>query len=156
MGGFAAATLAVVFGIGATGVSTGGPSVHEQQLLSQAVPIATNNVHTTLVTSPVLAPGNYLVNLIIDINSDQPGATLLCGDGTTTSLDSANGNYGILDNQGTTAAVGGTCEVTSTITITQPNDHVIGWATVYTGSGGATAGGWSMNETRLGTLTVTH
>ena len=156
MTGVAVAALSAVTGFGVAEASTAGPTVHEQQLLNQSVAIAANNVHTTLVTSPVLRPGNYLVNLIIDVGGNQPGATVLCGDGTTTSFDSVYGNYGVLDNEGTTAAVGGTCEVTSTVTITQANDHVIAWATVYSGPGGATAGGWSMNETSIGNLTVTH
>jgi hypothetical protein len=157
--GVATAALASVSILGAAGMAgalTTGPAVYEQQDLNQSVPITVGNVHTTVVKSPVLKPGNYLVNLIIDVGNDQTGATVLCGDATTTNFDVVDGNYGVLDNQGTTAPVSGTCEVTSTVQITQASDHVIGWATVYSGPGGATAQGWSMNETAIGTLNVKH
>jgi hypothetical protein len=154
--GVAAATLSALSGIGVAEATTTGPNVHEQQNLNQNVAISSGNVHTTVVTSPVLKPGTYLVNLIMDVGNNQPGADVLCGDATPTSLDAVYGNYGILDNEGTTAPAGGTCEVTSTVTITQANDHVIGWATVYSGPGGAFAGGWSMNETATGNLVITH
>jgi hypothetical protein len=156
MGGFAAATLAAVVGIGASRGTSAGPSAHEQQLLSQAVPIAANNVHTTLVKSPVLPRGNFVVDLIIDVDNVRPGADVLCGDATTGTADVVDGNYGVLDNQGTSASVSGTCEVSGTVQIKEAHDHIIGWATVYSGPGGATAGGWSENETRVGNLIVTH
>ena len=69
-GAAATAAAIAVTGIGvasaATGApaaitATGRPTVHEQQAINQNVAIATGNVHTTLTTSPVLAPGNYLV-----------------------------------------------------------------------------------------------
>jgi hypothetical protein len=154
--GVAGLSLSALTGMGVAEATTTGPNVHEQQNLNQNVAIATGNVHTIVVTSPVLKPGDYLVNLMMDIGNNQPGSDFLCGDATTTSLDAVYGNYGILDNEGTTAPAAGTCEVTSTVTITQANDHVIGWATVYSGPGGAVAGGWSMNETNIGNLTVTH
>jgi hypothetical protein len=132
-----------------------GPTVHEQQDVSQSVPIATNNVHTTVVTSPVLAPRNYLVNLAIGIDNIPPGAVVLCGLTTSTNSDAVYNNYGEVENAGT-SAISGNCAVTGTVTINNPSDHIIAWATVYSGPGGATAGSWSMNEQPVGTVIVTH
>jgi hypothetical protein len=99
----AAVTAAViaVTGIGVAGAATGGPAaviatgrptVHEQQAINQNVAVATGNVHTTLTTSPVLASGNYLVDLTISFNNLTPGAQVLCGTGTTASTDVGAGN----------------------------------------------------------------
>ena len=132
-----------------------GPTVHEQQDLSQSVSLATNNVHTTLVTSPVLAQHNYLVNLAVGINSIPPGAVVLCGLTTSTSTDAVYSNYGQVENEGTSAS-SGNCAVTGTVTINNASDHIIAWATVYSGPGGATAGNWSMNEQPVGTVVITH
>jgi hypothetical protein len=139
----------------AAAVLSGGPTLHEQQDLSQNVTIATNNVHTILVTSPVLAQHNYLVNLAIGINNIPPGAVVLCGETTSTNTDAVYSNYGQVENEGTTAS-SGNCAVTGTVTINNSNDHIIAWATVYSGPGGATAGNWSMNELPVGSAVITH
>ena len=56
----------------ATTVLSGGPTVHEQQALSQAIPIAVDNVHTTITTTPGPAAHNYLVNLSIGVGNLAP------------------------------------------------------------------------------------
>ncbi len=155
MAALGATTIPATASAGPDGVLSGGPTLHEQQDLSQNVTIATNNVHTTLVTSPVLAQHNYLVNLAIGINNIPPGAVALCGETTTTNTDAVYSNYGQVENEGTTAS-SGNCAVTGVVTINNPNDHIIAWATVYSGPGGATAGNWSMNELPVGSTVITH
>jgi hypothetical protein len=135
---------------------SGGPTVHEQQALSQAIPIAAGNVHTTITTTPGLAAHNYLVNLAIGVGNIAPGAKVLCGFGPTGPGDTGTSNYGEVDNFGTTAATGGNCVATGTVTLTTSNDHIFAWATVYSGPGGATVGDYSMNEQPVGTVVITH
>jgi hypothetical protein len=135
---------------------SGGPTVHEQQALSQAIPIAAGNVHTTITTSPGLPAHNYVVNLAMGIDTLAPGAKVLCGFGPSGSGDTGTSNYGEVDNFGTTAATGGNCVATGTVTLTSANDHIFAWATVYSGSGGATVGDYSMNEQPVGTVVLSH
>jgi hypothetical protein len=137
-------------------VLSGGPTVHEQQALSQAIPIAANNVHTTITTTPSLAAHNYLVNLAIGVDNIAPGAKVLCGFGPTGPGDTGTSNYGEINNQGTTAATSGNCVATGVVTLTTSNDHIIAWATVYSGPGGATVGDYSMNELPVGTVILSH
>ena len=132
-----------------------GPTIHEQQQLNQNIAIATGNVHTTAISSPVLAAHNYLVNLAIGVYNITPGSVVLCGLTTSTNGDVVTGNYGQIENEGTTAS-SGNCAVTGTVTLNNPNDHIIAWATVYTGPGGATIGDTSMNEQPVGTVVITH
>jgi hypothetical protein len=162
--GAATAAVMAVTGIGVASAATGGPAaisatgrptVHEQQAINQNVAIATGNVHTTLTTSPVLAPGNYLVDLTISFNNLTPGAQVLCGTSTTASTDVDAGNYGDVQNEGTVAATG-SCSVISAVTINNANDHIVAWATVYQGPGGPAAYSWSMSELPVGTLVITH
>jgi hypothetical protein len=42
--------------------SSGRPTVHDRQALSQGIPIAVGNVHTTVTATPGPATSNYLVN----------------------------------------------------------------------------------------------
>jgi hypothetical protein len=91
----------------------------------------------------------------MSIDNIPPGALVLCGEATTAQTDVAMGNYGVVANEGS-AAESGNCVVTSTIQIKNPSDHVTAWATVYTGSGGATVGSWSMNELPVGQVIVSH
>ena len=42
--------------------SSGPPTVHGRQALSQGIPTAIGNVHTTVAATPGLATSNYLVN----------------------------------------------------------------------------------------------
>jgi len=128
--------------------------VHEQQAINQNVAIATGNVHTTLTTSPVLAPGNYLVDLTISFNNLTPGAQVLCGTTTTASTDVDAGNYGDVQNEGTVATTG-SCSVISAVTINNANDHIVAWATVFQGPGGPAAYSWSMSELPVGNLVIT-
>ena len=139
----------------AAGFASTGPVVHEQQDLSQNVTIATGNVHTTLVSSPVLAEHSYLVNLAVGVNNIPAGAVVLCGLTTSTSGDIVTGNYGQVQNEASTAS-SGNCAVTGTVTIKNLNDQITAWATTYTGPGGAAAGDWSMNEFPAGSVVITH
>ena len=132
-----------------------GPTIHEQWHLNQNIAIATGNVQTTAISSPVLAARNYLVNLAIGVFNITPGSQVLCGLTTSTSGDVINVNYGQIENEGTTAS-SGNCAVTGTVKLNNPNDHIIAWATVYTGPGGATIGDTSMNEQPAGTVVITH
>jgi hypothetical protein len=153
--------LGSLAGFGAAGAATAGPTVttrptvHEQQALNQNIPIATGNVHTTAITSPVLAEGNYLVNMAMGVYNLPAGAVVLCGVTTSTNGDVATGNYGQLENEGTTSS-SGNCVVTGTIKINNPNDQIIAWVTVYTGPGGPEIGDTSMNELPVGTVVLTH
>ena len=132
-----------------------GPTIHEQWHLNQNIAIAIANVHTTTISSPVLAARNYLVNLAIGVFNITPGSQVLCGLTTSTSGDVINVNYGQIENEGATAS-SGNCAVTGTVTLNNPNDHIIAWATVYAGPGGATVGDTSMNEQPAGTVVITH
>ena len=134
-------------------VTAGGPTSYVQAAINQNVAIGTGNTHTILATSPVLPLGHYLVDLTISFNNLTPGAQVLCGTGTTASTDVATGNYGDVQNEGTTATTG-SCSVISAVTINNSNDHVNAWATVYQGPGGPAAYSWSESELHVGTLVV--
>jgi hypothetical protein len=129
------------------------PRAHVQAAINQNVAIGTGNVHTILATSPVLPRGNYLVDLTISFNNLTPGAQVLCGTNTTTNTDVDTGNYGDVENGGSTATTG-SCSVISAITIKNANDRVQAWATVYQGPGGPAAYSWSMSELRVGDLII--
>lgn len=129
------------------------PGTDVQAAINQNVAIGTGNVHTTLATSPVLAPGNYLVDLTISFNNLTPGAQVLCGTNSTASTDVATGNYGDAENEASTATIG-SCSVISAYTIKNANDHVQAWATVYQGPGGPAAFSWSMSELHVGKLVM--
>ena len=129
------------------------PGTHIQAAINQNVAIGTGNVHTVLATSPVLSPGNYLVDLTISFNNLTQGAQVLCGTGTTASTDVDTGNYGDVENEASTATTG-SCSVISAVTINNSNDHVNAWATVFQGPGGPAAYSWSVSELRVGSLVV--
>ena len=133
--------------------ATGLPGAHVQAAINQNVAIAAGNVHTILASSPVLAPGNYLVDLTISFNNLVPGAQVLCGTGTTAGTDTDTGNYGDVENQASTATTG-SCSVISAITIRNASDQVQAWATVFQGPGGPAAYSWTMSELHVGNLTV--
>jgi hypothetical protein len=134
--------------------TTSKPTVYEQSAINQNVAIATGNVHTTVTSSPVLPKGNYLVNSVISFNNLTAGSQVLCGWTTSTSSDALYGNYGDAENQDATASTG-SCTVTGIATINNTSDHLILWATVYSGPAGPAAYSWSMNETAAGTVHVT-
>jgi hypothetical protein len=138
----------------ATAVLT-GPTIHEQQALNQNIAIATNGAKTTAISSPVLAAHSYLVNLAIGVDNIAPGSVVLCGLTTSTTGDVVTGNYGQIENESSTAS-SGNCAVTGTVTLNNPSDHILAWASVYTGPGGATIGDTSMNEQPVGTVVITH
>jgi hypothetical protein len=129
------------------------PATHVQAAINQNVAIGTGNVHTILATSPVLAPGNYLVDLTISFNNLTPGAQVLCGTNSTAHTDLVTGNYGDVENEASTATTG-SCSVISAYTIRNANDHMQAWATVYQGPGGPAAYSWSMSELHVGRLVV--
>jgi hypothetical protein len=133
--------------------AAGQPTIYEQQAVNQDLAIATGNVHTTVSASPVLAKGDYLVNLAMSVDSIPPGAVVLCGFATTTASDVGDGNYGLIRNGGT-AASGGTCDATGTMKINDANDRIITWATVIVGPAGAGVGSWSANDTPVGKIVL--
>jgi len=154
----AGALIASLSGLGVAGaatrvLSTTGPKVYEQAAYNQNVAITAGNVHTTVATSPVLPEGHYLVNSVISFNNLTAGSQVLCGWTTSASTDALYGNYGDAENQDP-AADTGSCTVTGVAEINNPNDHLILWATVYSGAAGPTAYSWSMNETAAGNVTV--
>ncbi len=132
-----------------------GPTIHEQQQLNQNIAVATGNVHTAAISSPVLAARSYLVNAAIGVYNITPGSVVLCGLTTSTNGDIVTVNYGQIENEGTTAS-SGNCAVTGTVTLNNPNDKISAWVTVYTGPAGATIGDTSMNEQPVGTVDITH
>jgi hypothetical protein len=146
-------------GFGVAGAATREPAavakprVYEQSAINQNVAIAAGNVHTTVASSPVLPEGNYLVNSVISFNNLTAGSQVLCGWTTSASTDALYGNYGDAENQDATASTG-SCTVTGIAKINNTSDHLILWATVYSGPAGPTAYSWSMNETAIGTVTV--
>jgi hypothetical protein len=89
------------------------------------------------------------------VSNIAPGSVVLCGLTTSTSGDIVTSNYGQIENEATTAS-SGNCAVTGTVTLNSPSDHIISWATVYTGPGGATIGDTSMNEQPVGAVAITH
>jgi hypothetical protein len=136
--------------------TTTGPTVYEQAAYNQDVAIAAGNVHTTVSTSPVLPKGSYQVNSVISFNNLTAGSQVLCGWTTTPGLpngDALYGNYGDAENQDATASTG-SCTVTGTATINNTSDHLMLWATVYSGPAGPAAYSWSMNETPVSKVVV--
>ena len=82
VGGVAGAgvRLATLTGFGTAGAatraavsSTQGPTVHEQAAYNQNVAVATNNVHTIVSSSPVLAEGAYHLMLCATVYSGPAG-----------------------------------------------------------------------------------
>lgn len=83
---------------------------------------------------------------------------MLCGLGISPNVacDALAHNYGQVDNAGSTAT-GGNCVTTGAVTLNAATgNQVLAWATVYSGPGGAIVGDLSMNELRVGTLTITR
>jgi hypothetical protein len=150
LSGFGAANAATR---GAAVSSTTGPTVYEQGAYNQGVAIAAGNVHTFVTSSPVLPVGHYLVNSVISFNNLTAGSQVLCGWSTPTSTDHLVGNYGDAQNEDVTANTG-SCTVTGIAEINSTNDHLMLWATVYSGPAGPSAYSWSMNETKVGRLVV--
>jgi hypothetical protein len=145
-GGASAATRTTVS-------ATQGATVREQQALSQNISIATNNVHTILSSSPVLPEGNYQVNSAVSFTNLPAGSIVLCGWTTSDPGDGLYANYGDVENQNVTAS-DGNCAVTGVAKINNLNDHLMLWATVYSGPAGPAATSWSINETRIGTAVI--
>jgi hypothetical protein len=154
VGGLAGAgvLLAAVTGLGTANAAT-GPTVYEQSAINQNVAIAANNVHTSVVSSPVLAEGTYEVNSVISFNNLTAGSQVLCGWTTSADGDALYGNYGDAENQAASASIG-SCTVTGIAEINNPNDKLILWATVYSGPAGPAAFSWSSNETPVANAIV--
>jgi hypothetical protein len=167
VGGLAAAA-ALIAGLAGSGAAsaasrptarpdtTSKPTVYEQAAYNQSLAVTAGNVHTSVTSSPVLPEGNYLVNSVISFNNLTAGSQVLCGWTTTPGLANADalyGNYGAAENQDTNPNIG-SCTVTGTATIKNTGDHLILWATVYSGPAGPVAFSWSMNETAVGKVTV--
>jgi hypothetical protein len=103
-------------------------------------------------SSPTLAAGSYTYTFVINVSDVSPGAVVLCGEAQSISAQ-VTGNYGVVDNSGGSAAIGGTCVQSGSITLTSPATMDF-WATVYSGSvGGAAVTKWSMTETKVPSVT---
>jgi hypothetical protein len=105
-------------------------------------------------STPTLAPGSYTYTFVINVSGVQPGAVVLCGEAQSVSAQ-VTGNYGVVDNSGGSAPIGGTCVQSGSITLTSPATMDF-WATVYSGSvGTAAVTKWSMTETKVPSVTFT-
>ena len=120
---------------------------------TENVAVADNNVHTIVISSPVLADGTYEVNSVIGFNNLTAGSVVLCGWTTSDNGDALYGNYGEAENEAATA-VNGSCTVTGVAEINGANDELKLWATVYSGPARPVANSWSMNETPVGSAVV--
>jgi hypothetical protein len=148
----AAVLLATLTGFGAANAAT-GPTVYEQAAYNQSVSIAADNTHTTVSSSPVLPEGTYQVNTVISFNDLTAGSQVVCGWTTSDNGDDLYGNYGDAENQAASASTG-SCTVTGTAEINNTGDHLILWATVYSGPAGPVADSWSANETPVANAVV--
>jgi hypothetical protein len=103
-------------------------------------------------STPTLPAGSYTYNFVINVSDVSPGAVVLCGEAQSISAQ-VTGDYGVVDNSGGSAAIGGTCVQSGSITLTSPATMDF-WATVYSGSvGGASVTKWSMTETKVPSIT---
>ena len=99
-------------------------------------------------SSPTLPAGSYTYQFVINVFDVLPGAQVLCGEAQSINAQ-VTGDYGIVDNSGRFAAIGGTCVQAGSITLTAPATMDF-WATVYSGSaGGAEVTKSSMTETKV-------
>src|SRR5215472_7368291 len=104
-------------------------------------------------SSPVLPVGHYAYTMVIDIDHVAPGSLVLCGQQLRPTGGPNSGDYGIVDNTGGSAPIAGHCVLSGVSNVTQPNTAMSFWTTVYSGPTGAEVTGWSMTETKVGTVT---
>jgi hypothetical protein len=114
-GGSAAAVLvvsaAVALAAGAATTTTtrggGYPHVYQGSLgCCQNVVLGPQSNPTTIVTSPVLPAGTYLVNYQVGVNME-PADNVVCAAGAPAGGPGINGNYGSAGNGATNSGFGG-------------------------------------------------
>jgi hypothetical protein len=157
--GLAAGIAAPALASPATPSSTATTSlarVYTQSSGQESIPVPGGpNQFIPVDSSPVLPVGHYAYTMVIDINNVAPGSEVLCGQQTRPSAGQTSGDYGIVDNTGGSAPISGHCVLSGVANITQPNSTMSFWTTVYSGPTGADVFGWSMTETKVGTVTYT-
>ena len=116
------------------------------------VPGAPNNFDP-VDSSPVLPVGHYAYTVVVDIDHVAPGSEVLCGQQLRPTGGTNSGDYGIVDNTAGSAEISGHCVLSGVTDVTQPNTKMSFWTTVYSGPTGAQVSGWSMTETKVGTVT---
>ena len=125
-----------------------------QGSLQDSIPVPGGpNQFTPVDSSPVLPVGHYAYTIVIDISNVAPGSLVLCGQQVRPSAGNATGDYGIVDNRGGSAPISGHCILSGVSNVNQPNSKMSFWTTVYSGPTGADVSGWSMTETKVGTVT---
>jgi hypothetical protein len=120
---------------------------------TQVVPLSgPPNNFVPIDTTPTLPAGSYTYTFVINVSDVSAGAVVLCGEAQSISAQ-VTGDYGVVDNSGGSAAIGGTCVQSGSIKLTSPATMDF-WATVYSGSvGGAAVTKWSMTETKVPSVT---
>jgi len=128
--------------------------VYTQSSGQKAIPVPGGpNQFIPVDSSPVLPAGHYAYTMVIDINNVAPGSEVLCGQQLRPTGGPNSGDYGIVDNTAGSAEISGHCVLSGVADVTQPNTKMSFWTTVYSGPTGAQVSGWSMTETKVGTVT---
>ena len=160
----AAAAVGLTAGIAAPALATTPasittttlPTVYTQSSGQQSIPVPGGpNQFIPVDSSPVLPVGHYAYTMVIDIYNVAPGSLVLCGEGVRPSAGNTSGDYGIVDNTAGSVPIAGHCVLSGVANVNQPNSTMSFWTTVYSGPTGAGVGGWSMTETKVGTVTYT-
>ena len=130
------------------------PTAYTQSSGQKSIPVPGGpNQFTPVDSSPVLPTGHYAYTMVIDINNVAPGSQVLCGQQTRPSAGKTSGDYGIVDNTAGSVPISGHCVLSGVANVNQPNSTMSFWTTVYNGPTGADVFGWSMTETKVGTVT---
>lgn len=128
--------------------------VYTQFSSQKAIPVPGGpNQFTPVDSSPVLPVGHYTYTVVVDIDHVAPGSEVLCGQQLRPTGGVNSGDYGIVDNTAGSVEISGHCVLSGVATVTQPNTTMSFWTTVYLGNTGAQVSGWSMTETKVGTVT---
>jgi len=149
----AGATLLAVVPESSSGASGPTPATVKAWSQGNTVNVALAGPPNNFVpidTTPTLGAGSYTYSFVINVSGVQPGAVVLCGEAQSISA-TVTGDYGVVDNSGGSAPIGGTCIQSGSIILTAPATMDF-WATVYSGPvGSASVNKWSMTETRMPT-----
>jgi hypothetical protein len=130
------------------------PTVHTQSSGQKSIPVPGDpNQFIPVDSSPVLPTGHYAYTMVIDINNVAPGSEVLCGEQVRPSAGTTSGDYGIVDNTAGSVPISGHCVLSGVANVNKPNSTMSFWTTVYSGPTGADVFGWSMTETKVGTVT---
>ena len=160
----AASALGLAAGITAPALASqgtsGGPAattlarVYTQSSGQKSIPVPGGpNNFIPVDSSPVLPVGHYAYTVVVDIDHVAPGSEVLCGQQLRPTGGTNSGDYGIVDNTAGSAEISGHCVLSGVADVTQPNTKMSFWTTVYSGPTGAQVSGWSMTETKVGTVT---